>query len=173
MQKSAAKSKTIHFNWINKDRVPNPGTWFTTKDLAYGGVSRDLMPHLLSLYIALNPDWNKGKVTNNTGYQRWTLNQLSGSDYGTVKADGIYNVDDCVAVTFDSKWTLTANWRDTVADNRKIVCDTTEFELGLCPESAYKAMVQDAFANELNNDFWQNQYVQDMWIHTIIEQLWK
>jgi predicted dehydrogenase len=171
MRAAAKKANRIHINWINKDRVPNPGSWFTTKALAYGGVSRDLMPHLLSLYIALNPSWRSGRTSSNTGYRRWNLDDLTQSDYGSVNANGIYDVDDVATITFDNKWTLTANWRDTVEDNRKVICDDVEFELGLCPESAYKAMIQDAIDHVDDHAFWAHQYEQDMWIHDRI-QLW-
>jgi hypothetical protein len=44
-------------------------------------------------------------------------------------------------------------------------------ELGLCPESAYKTMVETAVTNLNNDEFWNNQYQQDMWIHEQIEKL--
>ena len=52
----ANKAKTVKIRWIRKNCIPSPGSWFTTKKLAFGGVSRDLMPHLLSLYVAMNPN---------------------------------------------------------------------------------------------------------------------
>ena len=42
------KKGVTRINWINDNRVPS-GSWFTNKELAFGGVSRDLMPNLLSL----------------------------------------------------------------------------------------------------------------------------
>lgn len=176
LQHYAAEAETVSFNWINKDRVPSPGSWFTTKSLAYGGVSRDLMPHLLSLYIALNPKWVSDCITTSNIKQNWTLDQLSNTEYGSANPDGVYDVDDLASVTFDDKWFLTANWRDKVADNRSIEINlpTSKItvELGLCPESAYKAMVVDAIKNVDNDEFWVNQYSQDIWIHSIIDQLW-
>jgi len=171
MQKAAANSAQIEITWVNKDRVPNPGSWFTTKSLAYGGVSRDLMPHLLSLYIALNPDWMTTPVTDSSMGQFWSLDKLTGSEYGTVDPNGTYDVDDNATVYFDDRWILHADWKDDTADDRSITFDKQEFELGLCPESAYKAMVQDAIANVNVDEFWQKQYVQDMWIHNIIDSL--
>ena len=44
-------------------------------------------------------------------------------------------------------------------------------ELGLCPESAYKTMVETAVKNLNNNEFWKAQYDQDIWIHEQIEKL--
>lgn len=166
----------IRINWINKDRVPNPGTWFTTKSLAYGGVSRDLMPHLLSLYIALNPNWQTDELTHHGLTQFWTLDQLTKTDYGTVDANGTYDVDDIAQINFSNNWVLTANWRNLIEDRRNIEFvmpgdRMTTFELGLCPESAYKAMVEDAINNRDNDEFWSNQYKQDLWIHATIDKL--
>ena len=53
-QTLAEKSKNIRVVWNNHNRVPNPGSWFTTKSLAFGGVSRDLMPHAMSYYLKLS-----------------------------------------------------------------------------------------------------------------------
>ena len=173
MELSADTSKKIYINWLNEDRIPNPGSWFTTKDLAYGGVSRDLMPHLLSLYIALNPNWISDTVTYNYKGQHHKLEQLTSSDYGTVNHDGVYDVDDVAIVAFAERWFLTSNWKSGHPDQRNIECDDQTFELGLCPESAYKAMVVDAINNLANDEFWATQYSQDIWIHSIIDQLWK
>jgi hypothetical protein len=41
---SASIAKTVNIRWIRKNCIPHPGSWFTTRKLAYGGVSRDLMP---------------------------------------------------------------------------------------------------------------------------------
>jgi predicted dehydrogenase len=176
MHHYAQHANLIRINWINKDRVPNPGTWFTTKSLAYGGVSRDLMPHLLSLYIALNPFWKKDGCTHRSMEQVWSLDQLTKSDYGTVDPNGTYDVDDVCQINFTDKWMLTANWRNLIEDRRNIEFvmpgdRMTTFELGLCPESAYKAMVQDALSNRDNDEFWSNQYKQDLWIHATIDKL--
>ena len=44
-------------------------------------------------------------------------------------------------------------------------------ELGLCPESAYKSMVETAVKNLNNNEFWSAQFAQDIWIHEQLENL--
>jgi predicted dehydrogenase len=173
MYDAAEQSGFVRLHWINKDRVPNPGSWFTTKSLAYGGISRDLMPHLLSLYIALNPNWISDTVVESDYEQRWTLDDMTNTDYGKIAVDGEYDVDDYAMVSFGDKWLLLADWRDTERDRRTIECDGKTFELGLCPESAYKAMIQDALVNVGNEKFWETQYSQDIWIHTIIDTLWK
>jgi predicted dehydrogenase len=169
----ADQSHTVRVVWNNKNRIPNPGSWFTTKDLAFGGVSRDLIPHMLSYYVALT-DYTKGNKLYGNAIQRHELEDLIDTDYGSVDHDGTYNVDDFCEFEFSNnnkKWILTANWKDDQADDVYISFDDVKFTLGLCPESAYKAMVENAVAN-LNNDmFWKEQLQQDLWIHRQIENL--
>jgi predicted dehydrogenase len=172
----AFRARYVDLLWINKDRVPNPGTWFTTKELAYGGVSRDLMPHLLSMYIALNPDWRKENINGKLKVTNWQLIDLLSTDYGTVNPHGIYDVDDYCQIDFGLKWKLKANWKDDQADRRCIDFYTNDglietFELGLCPEEAYANMVQAAMDNLDNDAFWQEQLEQDIWIHEVIGRL--
>ena len=176
LQELAKKSKKVNLNWINKDRIPNPGSWFTTKKLAFGGVSRDLMPHLLSWFIVLAPEWAKSDICKQTTFKRWTLGQLTGTDYGTVDVNGIYDVDDFCQIKFTDKWQLTADWRDLTLDKRNIEFvmeddSVVTVELGLCPEYAYQNMIADAIANVDNHVFWLDQYKQDTWIHERIENL--
>jgi predicted dehydrogenase len=172
----ATQAKTVDLMWLNKDRVPNPGTWFTTKQLAFGGVSRDLMPHLLSLYIALNPNWRTETLTDTNINTNWKLEDLTQTDYGIVKADGVYNVDDECGITFTDKWRLSANWRTNGIDCRQIIFNFPDgsienFQLGLCPEYAYQAMIKDAVDHIADPDFWKDQLCKDLWIHEKIEKL--
>lgn len=174
----ADKARHVKLNWINNDRVPSPGTWFTTKKLAFGGVSRDLMPHLLSLFVALNPNWKYEIITGFAKHQRYKLAELTNTEYGSVKADGVYDVDDICHYSFGDKWTLTADWRSLNKDQRNIEFfmpdgSVETFELGLCPEEAYFNMIQDTVANLNNKDFWNNQLDQDLWIHKHIDSLCK
>jgi len=184
MQQSANESRSIHLNWINSDRVPSPGTWFTTKDLAFGGVSRDLMPHLLSLVVAFFPNTYKSlDLIGNGKCRNWSLNRLTNTQYGTVKADGIYDVDDLAWLDFSInigeyqtiKIRLEANWRTIMQDDRSVTFDTgrkqDKFELGLCPEYAYKNMIKDCINNLYNQQFWNNQYEIDLWIHRMVNEI--
>ena len=176
LQELANKSKKINLNWINKDRIPNPGSWFTNRELAFGGVSRDLMPHLLSWFIVLSPGWAKSDIRKQTAFKRWTLGQLTGTDYGSVDVNGTYDVDDFCQINFTDKWQLTADWRDMTLDKRNIEFvmednSVVTVELGLCPEYAYQNMIADAIANVDNHIFWLDQYKQDTWIHERIENL--
>lgn len=176
LQALAAKSKSVSIEWIRRNCVPNPGSWFTNRELAFGGVSRDLMPHLLSLYIALNPSWRAEKVNGSTALQQWQLADIDSTDYGTINPAGIYNVDDMSVINFGNKWKLEANWRsmdkESSAINFIMQDNSVEtFELGWCPEIAYKRMIEDAIANVDSTDFWTTQLEQDLWIHQTVENL--
>lgn len=172
----ADKSCHVKLNWINNDRVPSPGSWFTNKALSFGGVSRDLMPHLLSLYIALNPNWQYEIVTGFSKQQRYKLTELSNTEYGIVNSNGTYNVDDICHYSFGDKWSLTADWRSLQKDRRNIEFympdnSVETFELGLCPEEAYLSMIRDVVSNLENNNFWKTQQAMDLWIHKKVENL--
>ena len=172
----ATQAKTVNLNWINKDRVPNPGTWFTTKEFAFGGVSRDLMPHLLSLFIALNPEWLSANVNGQSTQMKWRLEDLTTTEYGVVKSDGVYDVDDVCHIGFGNKWHLKADWRSMDKDQRNIEFimqdnSVQTFELGLCPEDAYERMIKDCSDNYNNPQFWLDQLRKDLWIHYKVQDL--
>ena len=172
----AGKSKTVKIRWIRKNCIPSPGSWFTTKKLAFGGVSRDLMPHLLSLYVAMNPEWRAERVSGQTAMQCWELKDIETTEYGTVNANGTYDVDDMCVINFGGKWRCAANWRSIDEEDSSIVFvmpDNTieRFDLGWCPEEAYHNMIVDAIANIDNYEFWLKQYDIDTWIHERIEIL--
>lgn len=173
LRSHVANARTVKIKWINKNRIPNPGTWFTTKKLAYGGVSRDLMPHLLSLYIALNPKWATASMTGQEKRQHHTLDTIEDTEYGAVKRDGVYDVDDLCKIKYMQNgrtWKIEANWADGKADHRAITFEMDGgtdivFELGLCPEEAYQAMIKEAVERVDDPAFWIKQIEQDIWIH--------
>ncbi len=173
----AAQSEEVYIRWNNNNRIPNPGSWFTDKSLAFGGVSRDLIPHMLSYYCAFT-NVEHGKKLYAKAEQRWTLDQIDSTEYGTVNPNGVYNVDDFCELEFrngNTRYILTANWRSLKETDISISFGMRDMairhELGLCPESAYKKMIQEAVEN-LNNDiYWQQQLAQDLWIHKQIENL--
>jgi predicted dehydrogenase len=176
LKELASKSKSIDIYWIRKNCIPHPGSWFTTKELAFGGVSRDLMPHLLSLYVAMNPKWRAGIVTGKQALRLSTLESIDSTEYGTVNPNGTYDVDDCCHMLFGNKWTLLAEWRNMREDDSSIKFTMEDgsverFELGWCPEEAYHNMIVDALTNVDNHEFWANQIAIDSWIHESIEKL--
>ena len=173
---SASIAKIVNIRWIRRDCIPHPGSWFTTRKLAYGGVSRDLMPHLLSLYIALNPSWRTESVNGKGAQMMWELDNIDTTDYGVINPNGIYDVDDQCHIDFGSKWGCQANWRSMDVEDSSIQFifqdnSALRFELGWCPEEAYHSMIVDAITNVNNEEFWTKQLNQDLWIHKQIESL--
>lgn len=174
----ADQSERIYIRWNNANRIPQPGSWFTTKSLAFGGVSRDLMPHMLSYYCALT-DYKDGVKLKGYATQNYELKDIHNTDYGSVNPDGTYDVDDFCHFEFkhgNTTWILTSNWKTNLDHDDSSISfgmknSAVRHELGLCPESAYKAMVENAIANLNNNEFWQEQIAQDIWIHEQIENL--
>lgn len=175
LQESAKKADSVRIEWIRRNCIPSPGSWFTTQELAYGGVSRDLMPHMLSLYIALNPNWANKEATHSSALQQWKLEEIESTEYGVINPNGVYNVDDLCIIEYDN-WHLESNWRSLDKESSAIEFISNgevfeRFELGWCPEEAYLNMVKDAVDNLNNNEFWDEQFKQDFWIHKQIENL--
>lgn len=173
---SASKANRVNIEWTRKNCIPSPGSWFTTREFAFGGVSRDLMPHLLSLYIAMNPDWRREQVAGQAAMQNWLLEDIESTEYGTVNPAGTHDVDDYCHIRFGNKWLCTANWRSMTYENSAVECimpdnSVERFELGWCPEEAYYNMIKDAIDNLENMEFWNEQLSQDLWIHQQIENL--
>lgn len=174
----ADKSERVWVRWNNANRIPHPGSWFTTKDKSFGGVSRDLIPHMLSYYCILT-DYNKGVKLFAKAMQHYELNDIHSTDYGSVNPNGTYNVDDFCEIEFKNRnttWILTANWRTNLDhdDSSISFClngSAIRYELGLCPESAYKKMIKEAVQNLNNVEYWKEQQAQDIWIHKQIEKL--
>lgn len=168
-----SESTKVILNWTNKNRIPSPGSWFTTKELSFGGVSRDLIPHMLSYFTVLTDYFNSSKqhvVAN----QNYTLDNITSTDYGVIDPTGIYDVDDQCSFKFvDANgidWDMNASWKNDQPDDSSISFillsgKIVKFELGLCPVSAYKTMITTAIDNLNNDKFWKDQYEQDMWIH--------
>lgn len=176
LRQKAQQAKSVNIEWIRKNCIPSPGSWFTNRKLAFGGVSRDLMPHLLSLYVAMNPEWRKEKVNGRASLQNWLLEDIESTEYGTVYPDGTYDVDDQCNIHFGNKWNLRANWRSMDTERSAITFINQDnsvevFELGWCPEEAYYNMIKDAVDNMYNYQFWLDQFDIDTWIHERIENL--
>lgn len=166
------QSKHITIKWSNNDRIPNPGSWFTNRELAFGGVSRDLMPHLLS-YFTLFGSYSTATKTKQICRQDWTLEDLKSTDYGKINKEGIFDVDTYCELEYETantKWTFIADWRSAYGvDEIYIDFDGKRFELGLCPEKAYKRMIETALAMSGKIWYWEDQLAQDLFIHQEIE----
>ncbi len=176
LKKLATQASRVDIKWIRKNGVPFPGGWFTTKKLAFGGVSRDLMPHLLSLYIALNPMWRTEQITDQSSKTQWQLKDIDSTEYGIVNPNGTYDTDDKADISIGTKWQCVANWRTNNEEDKSIkfvMPDGTEeqFDLGWCPEEAYQNMIKEAVDKVHDSEFWFDQYNKDIWIHEQIENL--
>lgn len=177
-QMQADQSERVYIRWNNSNRIPQPGSWFTTKDLAFGGASRDLIPHMLSYYCALT-NFPQGKKLDAVSIQNYLLSDITSTDYGTVNPNGVYDVDDFCKLEFKNGnivWTLSANWKTNLDHDDSSISfgmknSAVRHELGLCPESAYKKMVETAVENLNNDAFWNDQFAQDLWIHEQLEEL--
>ena len=99
----ARKSDEIVLNWHNYNRVPNPGSWFTDKSRAWGGVSRDLMPHLLSWVQVFEPNYNNLGLYVANKHQHYDLGTVGSTDYGVVDPSGVYDVDDSAEVIYNNE----------------------------------------------------------------------
>ena len=164
------KHGVTRIRWINDNRVPKPGSWFTNKNLAFGGVSRDLMPHLLSLYQMFEPNWRTTIPKWTKKEQRWVLSDFDNSDYGEVDPKGTYDVDDFCYIDFGD-FQLCADWASKEGDDIAVHTKTKSFELGLCPEEAYKEMIVTAIFEHRNDEYWKLQQEMDIWIHQILSNL--
>jgi predicted dehydrogenase len=176
----AERSTEINIVWSNKNRIPKPGSWFTNKQLAFGGVSRDLLPHLLSYISIFFANFQKAKITSSSVEQRWNLSSIESSDYGVVDSSGTYNVDDYVKISLalDGKiFNLIANWRSEESDKNYISFSdkysAVKHDLGLCPNYAYNVMIRHAVDHINDKKFWNYQLKQDLWIHKIMESVCK
>ena len=172
------KMSIIDLNWKNNNRIPSPGTWFTNKHLAFGGVSRDLLPHMLSLLIVLSPtDYEKYNVIDKKVEQRYRLEDCTDTDYGQVKEDGIYDVDDNVYLKLvgpNNVININTAWRTDEEDDIAVhmykgKIKFRSYALGLCPEEAYQSMIENHIKNLNNEEFWKEQNKQDLFIHTVLE----
>lgn len=181
--------ESVKINWISENRVPNPGTWFTNKELAWGGVSRDLVPHLLSMYYEIFRELDFPEHVDKE--RRHTLLDIASTGYGKVNRDGVYDVDDYCKLIYNPeffKLEMVADWKcDTFnleknPDGLNISVDiqlkkssslpngsTIHYDFGLCPESVYVRMID--FFLDLEEENVMEQYDVDMWIHKNLEKL--
>ena len=173
------QSQIVKFNWLNKNRIPSPGSWFTTKKYSYGGISRDLFPHLLSYYCEFDKDYSMSTKVFTSSHQNWNLEEISSTDYGFVKKDGVHDVDDRCEVILQTTsgkiCQFICDWKYDSHDDQSIEFISKDFyekiNLGLCPEEAYTKMIKTCVENYANKSFWKKQQSQDVWIHQFMEEV--
>ena len=168
---SEEKPLRIEINWLNKNRVPNPGGWSTNRKMAWGGVALDLFPHLYTQLINITP-LDSLERGGHSMAQQWQLSDLmDGSDYGHINLDGVYNVCDYA----EESWimngvtpiTLRASWKAGYDDQSiKVITADSEYiwHFGLCPDYAYGEMIHKAMIEDYN----MHRYF-DEWIHKQLE----
>lgn len=175
----------VEINWLNKNRIPNPGTWFTNQEKAFGGVTHDLFPHLYCFMFAMIPfHLYNNQIGETFKMQRWNLDNISDeTDYGRVYKEGVYNVCDYAEQHFmiprdgdePLPVTLRASWKEGY-DNQAIHVHyksggKLRSDFGLCPNEAYgemiKALVEDRFMDQPRQT-WIEQDL-DQWIHANLE----
>ena len=116
------------------------------------------------------PDWRNSTPKWTKKERRWNLEDLIDSDYGEVDPNGVYDVDDFAYIDFGD-FQLCADWASTEGDDIAVHTQTKSFELGLCPESAYKEMIKTALFEKSNDKYWTQQQEMDIWIHQILTNL--
>lgn len=170
------QAKSVTLCWSRKNCIPHPGSWFTNKEKAFGGVSRDLMPHMLSYYTALT-DFNQGKTITATAVQNHRLADITHTDYGVINRAGVYDVDDRCEITIHNGilWKFVTDWKNDHSDNSSITFELDEvsvsLELGWCPDAVYENMIKAIISNVDNDEFWKKQFNEDMWIHQQVDSL--
>jgi predicted dehydrogenase len=162
----ASISEEVEVCWSRQDGVPF-SPWFTDKDKAFGGVGRDLMPHLLSFYTAIT-NFDSGVLINSEA--------LDKNNTG---------IDDSAKLSYNNKgvkWTCYASWKNNIKDEfyikfivgyKAIKFDLGDYmtAFGGCPAGPYISMIKKAVNNLDNDQYWQHQLQQDKWIHTQMEKL--
>lgn len=161
----------IHLKWYNHNRIPFPGFWFTNKKLAFGGVSHDLLPHLLH-FMFLISGTNNYEVEFGYKKQIYKMNDIKSTDYGVInKKNPIYNVDDKAYLKVKSgnkTFIIKICWKYSGKDEQTISYkDEYVWDFGLCPSIAYKNMVDNIL---LGNDK-IDHFKTDMSVLKIIESL--
>lgn len=158
--KLADISCRIDISWVRKQGIPQ-SAWFTNNQQSYGGVSRDLMPHLLS-YFTLLSDYKNSQVI---------FRQLNDPANIGTDTEAYLEIQQKKQI-----WRFRADWQSTRYNDHSLVfrhrTKSYHIDLGeLCPADPYKRMIQTANNEYTTDKFWQEQLRQDAFIHNIMERL--
>jgi len=179
ISKNKENIQSLNIKWLNANRIPNPGGWFTNKEFAFSGVSSDLVPHLLSIYFGVINEYYP--VMPVTVEQRYTLKDIKSSDYGKVDMNGVYDVDDYCKLTVSAiagfPTTIEASWKTPEIKENEIGLEivykddtpSVKYDFGLCPESAYLEMIH--YFSDMNSQKADIQNYIDCWIHSVLETI--
>jgi predicted dehydrogenase len=161
----------IDITWFSADRIPNPGGWSTQRRKAWGGVALDLFPHLYCQLVKIFGGVPEMDRSSHSMAQQHVLGDLTGSDYGTLSNNGIYNVCDYAQETWyiDDKYPINvrASWKQGYDDQSvKIYTESSMYQwnFGLCPAYAYGSMI----AVGVTEPYELHRHI-DTWIHKNLE----
>lgn len=166
--------KRVQIFWNNKNRIPFPGGWFTNKIHAWGGVSRDLLPHLLSYFFALTNE--KLDMKNYYACRSWNISDIKDTEYGEINTKNpVYDVDDfweCFVCFENVKYHLQTAWKTNKEDELYINFSWDDgrelkYTFGLCPEKVYWDMM-DRYLSCSDEEYKENFEI-DYWMHKIME----
>lgn len=131
----------IHLKWNNHNRIPHPGSWFTNKKMAFGGVSYDLLPHLLHFMFIISGTTDY-KIKSGYKKQNYKIKDITSTDYGIInKENPIYNVDDTANLVIESgnkTFVIDTCWKYSGKDEQSISNNAESWNFGMCPNSAYE-----------------------------------
>ena len=160
---------SIHINWLNKNRVPYPGGWFTNKEKSFGGVSYDLLPHLIHFMYGLFGT-NEIELISANKSQCWTFEDVVDTEYGSVNnINPIYDVDDhCIyEFYYKTQIILCADWKTDNIDYRSININfkdssSLKYEYELCPNKYYGSMILDIMTENKMGYIFNSSYDESM-----------
>lgn len=176
-------AKRIDITWATKNRVPNPGGWFTNSQKSWGGVSYDIMPHLLHMMLAMERKFTLKTRIKAKKFQKYKLKDIESTEYGAITQAGVYDVDDhCYLQYFSAACTkvnLLAVWKtdELTEDKQELLVTTVDgtkarFKFGLCPNEVYGRMLDSILYNSrVSSDFFNQQLSIDSWVIRQIEQV--
>lgn len=157
---SSENEDFIRISWMYFKNLPSEDN---LKKMVLGGITRHIMPHLLSYVPMIRPNtYNNMKIN---GKSVWKHNDID--DYAQLSLE-----DDCSSIT------LTAAWQYYESDDFSIKIGGESFEeydikhdIAILSESAYLKMISNAIDNRANNEFWIDQSKQDLWIYSLVNSL--
>ncbi|QCG76242.1 hypothetical protein EST35_0362 [Pseudomonas phage vB_PaeM_PA5oct] len=168
-------TKAINIKCLNKNKLNSLDYWNTIKGFSFGGTSRDILPHLLSIFVSLNDDFAESVATETILKRNLSLSDIK----KYIPGPGLsYDVDDYFNVSYQSKiiCNLEADWKSNKTDVKNIEFilndDTSSlFDIDYNEESSYSRMISNCVQNLSNEGFWSYHYLIDEWILKQIENL--
>jgi predicted dehydrogenase len=167
-----SRLKKMRLIWKSVNRVPFPGFWFTNKEKAFGGVSYDIIPHLLSMLFKIVQPEGLLPIASYKE-QRWSIEDITSTDYGVInKTNPVYDVDDYCYLEYKCKGVqiqVEAAWKDDNIneDIQQIILEFEDeslvYNFGLCPNYVYGLMLRSLF----NGDNFSYKWIDAKIIDTI------